>query len=184
MNFYKNGFVIAKVNIKDQECNCGALCDSSYIPWPLYDLEEDKIAQELTQLAEETWFSKYHMEEIAPDLNYAKLYFNHCVNIELDAKILLFETQDDTIIVDDKFETSEVLGYDCIGGVYHSYLQTEYDEYPEMHAKNIILNKYGLLDNVDDALLFIKLRQQTIFDGINIEQCWEEILVRISVVDM
>jgi len=202
MKFYVNGFVVAKMNNKDSSDIPWPLSESFYIPWPLADLTDDKMAQELTKLADDNWFSKYHMQEIAPDSTYIKLYLDYCSKIELDVKVLLFESLDDTIIVDDKFELCEVLGYDCMGYVGFSYLQTEYYQYPEMHKKGILQNKYGLLDNtemhkkgilqnkyglldnIEDVLYFIKLRQQTIADGINIESFWEEILVRISVVNV
>lgn len=56
-----------------------------------------------------------------------------------------------------------MLGFDCIGTVYDSYLQTEFNYFkPQFNKKNIILNKYRLLDRFEDVLYFMELRKRAI----------------------
>ncbi len=176
MNLYKNGFVVAEVNFED----------FTYNAWPLNDLSDDKIAQLLTDEADDKWFLKYQrMQHIAPDLDYTKRYLDYCESINLQVEVLLFESLNDRIVIDDELEICEVLGFDCIGTVYYSYLQTELDACrSELLEKNIIPNKYGLLDKLEDALYFNQLRQEVIASGVNLEDFWEEIPVRISILNI
>ena len=175
MSLYKNGFVVAEINT-------GELI---YNAWPLSDLLNDKMAELLTEEADISWFMQYDMQHIAPDSGYIKKYLDYCNSIKLKVKVLLFESLNNTIVVDDKFEICEVLGFDCIGSVYFSYLQTEYKDYElDLSKKNIALNKHGLLDKLEDVLYFIELRKKYIADGISLEDFWEELPVRISIVNI
>ena len=174
MELFRNGYVVAKISTEP----------FAYNAWPLYDLENDGIAELLSKEADNNWFIKYDMEHIAPDLHFAQRYFNYCKSIGLQVKILLFESLDDTIIVDDKIEICEVLGFDCIGSVNYSYLQTEYESFKlDLQKKNIVANQYGLFDRLEDVLAYIELRQIDIASGINLEDFWKENPVRISVVN-
>ena len=175
MNLYKNGFVVAEIKADD----------FSYNAWPLSKISDDKIAESLTDEAYDSWFVKYDMQQIIPDSKYIKLYLDYCNSIHLKVKVLLFESLDNNIVIDDKIEISEVLGFDCIGTVHHSYLQTEFNDFKsELLEKNIILNKYGLFDKYEDVLYFIELRKKVIASGINLEDFWKELPVRISVVNI
>ncbi len=113
-----------------------------YDAWPLSDLTDDKIAETLTNEAYDNWFIKYDMQHIVPDLNYVRKYFYYCNSIHLKAKVLLFESLDNTIVIDnDRLDIIELLGFDCIGTVYYSYLQTEYDVCKaDLLKENITLN--------------------------------------------
>jgi len=174
MNLYKNGFVVAELK-----------CENSvYKAWPLSELRNDENAVKLTDEADDIWFLKYDMQMIVPDINYIKRYADYCGKIGLNVKVLLFESPDDKIVIDDKAEICEVLGFDCIGTVNYSYLQEEFDESePEYQKRNIALNKHGLLDKLEDVLFFIKLRKEVIASGVNLEDFWEELPVRISVIN-
>jgi len=175
MSLYKNGFVVAEVNCKN----------TTYNSWPLSDLPEDKIAESLTDEAYENWYVKYDMQHIVPDSNYIKIYLNYCKSIDLKVKVLLFESLDNTITIEDEFDICEVLGFDCIGTVNYSYFQTEFKDFElELLEKNIIPNKYGLLTKLEDVLYFIELRKRDIALGINLEDFWEELPVRISIVNI
>lgn len=174
MELFKNGYVVAILN------NNGKLYDA----WPLSDLTNDKVAESLTDKADDEWFCKYDMQHIAPDLNYVKTYFEYCKTINLPVKILLFESFNSTITVDDEIKIVEVMGFDCIGTVYYSYLQSESNEFKlDLLSKNIHLNKYGLANSLEDILSFINVRKGAIASGIYLEDFWDETPVKISVVD-
>lgn len=175
MKLYKNGFVVAKT---DDE-------NSFYNAWPLSELTGDKTAEVLTDEADDNWFIKYDMQHIVPDLSYVRKYLEYCNGIHLEAKALLFESADNRIVIDDNMQIAEVLGFDCIGTVYHSYLKTEYEDFKkDLMKQGITLNKYGLLDTMEDILYFIKLRKQAITSGLNLEDFWEEFPVKISIVNI
>lgn len=127
MNLYRNGYVVAEI---DCENRC-------YHAWPLADIPNDKIAEALTNEADDNWFIKYEMQHIVPDLNYIRVYADYCNSIGLQVKILLFESADNNIIIEEKPVISEVLGFDCIGTVYYSYLQTEYSDFKAELSKKI-----------------------------------------------
>ena len=175
MNLFKNGFVVAEMNVDDL----------LYRAWPLFELRDDKTAQALTDFADETWFFVYNMQHIVPDQNYVKQYLNYCKSIDLQVEVLLFESWNDAIVIDDEVEICEVLGFDCIGNVYYPYLQTELDAcMSELLANNIVPNKYGLLKKLEDVVFFIESRKREIASGINLEDFWEELPVRISIVNI
>ena len=63
MKMYRTGYIAATI-----EKNNGF----SYFAWPLLQIENDIIAESLTDEADDKWFTKYDMPEIAPDLEYVK----------------------------------------------------------------------------------------------------------------
>lgn len=175
MNLYKNGFVVAEIDMEN----------GYYNAWPLSNLRDDKMAESLTNEADDNWFIKYEMQHIVPDLNYIKKYVSYCNSIQLQVKVLLFESFDKNVVIDEQLEISEELGFDCIGTVYYSYLQTEYNEFMlELQKENIVRNKYGLLNSIEEVLFFIDLRKKVIATGVNLEDFWEEIPVKISIVNI
>lgn len=175
MDLYKNGFVVAEMNSKN----------GLYNAWPLSNLSGDKVAESLTDEADDNWFIKYEMQHIVPDLNYVKIYHDYCNRINLQTEVLLFESLDNSITINNALNVTEVIGFDCIGTVYYSYLQNEYEDFKsEFLEKKICLNKYGLLDSFEDVLYFIKLRKKVIASGVNLEDFWRELPVKISIVDI
>jgi hypothetical protein len=178
MNLYQNGFVVAELNSEN----------GFYNAWPLQDLSDDKVAASLTQEANDNWFDVFDVQEIVPDASYTKIYCDYCSTINLDVKILLFESLGDTIVIDKEdyeLEICEVLGFDCIGTVYYSYLQNEITEFLiDLQKNGIALNKHGLFDRLEDAQYYFELRQKDIASGIDLEYFWGEMPVRISIVNI
>ena len=176
MKLYRNGFVVAEITNME---------NFTYKAWPLFDLIDDKMALAMTDEAYNSWFQKYEMQHIVPDPDYIKRYFTHCNNIGLKVKVLLFESLYKVFEVENSFVIDEILGFDCIGTVYESYLRTEFESFKgELELHNIRLNKNGLFHTLEDAVYFSKLRQQAIASGENIENFWEEMPVRISIVSL
>lgn len=124
------------------------------------------------------------MQHIVPDLDYARIYLNYCKSIKLPVKMLLFESLDSTITINDEVRIEEFIGFDCIASVYYSYLQSGKKEFKaDLLSKNICLNKNGLANSLEDVLEFIKIRRKVIASGVNLEDFWKEIPVKISVVE-
>lgn len=173
MELYKNGYVVSEV--KDN--------DHTYNVWPLEDMYNDNIAMLLTEKADNNWFLQYDMQHIVPDFRFAYKYFRCCQEKGIKANILLYETPDSEIIVSDNNLPTKLLGFDCIGNVYYSYLKNEYNYFKEdLNAKGIYLNRYGLFKTLEDTLFFINIRRQDINNGIALEDFWEQLPVKISLV--
>ena len=176
MKLYRNGFFVAEITNME---------NFTYKAWPLFDLIDDKMALAMTDEAYNSWFQKYEMQHIVPDPNYIKRYSTHCNSIGLKVKVLLFESLCKAFEVENSFVTEEILGFDCIGTVYESYLRTEFESFKEeLELRNIRLNKNGLFHTLEEAVCFSELRQQAIVLGENIENFWEEMPVRISIVNL
>lgn len=174
MELVKNGYVVAILNAHGK----------AYYAWPLADVSDDKIAESLTDTADDEWFCKYDMQAIIPDLEFAKMYYNYCKSINLPVELLLFESLNRTIVTNDEICIKEILGFDCIGSVYYSYLQTErYSFESDMASKNIHLNKNGLANSLEDIMEYINIRREVIASGVNLEDFWEETPVKISIID-
>lgn len=172
---YKTGFIVAEM----KKCE-----NWIYNAWPLKDLINDREAISITQEAEDKWFTKYDMLEIIPDLEYIKKYKECCDNLKIDTKILLIESPYEYINVNKEIEINEVLGYDCLGTINYSYLYTDFKYYEnELKSKNVKLNKVGLFNKYEDVLNFIELRRKDINSGLNIENYWKEIPIKISIVN-
>lgn len=166
MELFKNGYIV--VSVRDYNC-------FSYDAWPLKK-SEDETAMQLTEEADERWFTVYDMQEIAPDLDYAVRYAECCRRNGIEAVVLLAETPEQGFVVDDEVEIEEVYGFDCIGTVYYSYLRTDFvGDAPELR-----LNQYGLFDSTEAVEDFAKERREVIASGVNLEDFWKEIPMRLS----
>ncbi|RGH66567.1 hypothetical protein, partial [Ruminococcus sp. AM31-15AC] len=65
------------------------------------------------------------------------------------------------------------------------YLKNEYNYFKDdLNAKGIYVNKYGLLDSLEDVLTYISLRQKDISSGIQLENFWKELPTKISCVKL
>lgn len=160
MKLYRNGYVVSEV--KDN--------DYTYNVWPFEDVDDDKNAMMLTEEADNTWFLQYDMQHIVPDFKFVYKYFQYCQNNGLKSNILLYETTNKEIVVPEIKLPTKLLGFDCIGNVYYSYLKNEYNYFKDdLNAKGIYVNKYGLLDSLEDVLTYISLRQKDISSGIQLE---------------
>ena len=171
MNWYKNGYVVSELKNNDY----------TYNVWPLEDIDDDSGAALLTEEADNNWFLKYDMQPIVPDFRFAYRYLQYCLEKRIRANILLYETDNSEITVSDNNLQTELLGFDCIGDVYYSYLKNEYEYFrADLNARGIYINEYGLMDSLEDVLDYINLRQKDINSGIMLEDFWKEVPVKIS----
>ena len=175
MKLYKNGYVVSELKNNDY----------TYNVWPFEDMDDDNEATLLTEEADNNWFLKYDMQHIAPDFQFAYKYLQHCREKGIKANILLYETSNSEVTVSDNNLPTKLLGFDCIGDVYYSYLKNEYNYFKEdLNARGIYINEYGLLNTLEDVLTYINLRQKDINSGIMLEDFWEEVPVKISCIKL
>ena len=172
MKMYRTGYIAATI-----EKNNGF----SYFAWPLLQIENDIIAESLTDEADDKWFTKYDMPEIAPDLEYVKRYVSYCHSINIDAVILQIEIPFKGFETTDEITNIITYGYDCIGAVGYSFLENEFSLWKDkLKQNNINLNEYGLFKSIEDVNKFISLRQLYISQGLDLENYWNELPIRIS----
>ncbi len=172
MKLFRTGYIVATIdNYKI----------FSYSAWPLSTIENDEIAKKITEEADDNWFTLYDMPEIAPSLEYVKRYVAYCHSISIDAVILMLETPLSNFEVNDELKTIKTYGYDCIGPVGYSFLMNERTIFADDFAQNkIVFNEYALFNSLEDVERFIILRQNYIAAGINLEDYWTEMPIRIS----
>ena len=166
MELFRNGYIVAV--IRDERC-------FSYDAWPLYAVKDEEALQ-LTDEADERWFIVYAMLEIAPDLDYAKRYAECCRRNGIDAVVLLAETSENAIVVNDEVQIEEVYGFDCIGTIGFSYLRTDIG----VDVAETQLNRYGLFNSPEDVVEYSRRRREVIASGLNLEDYWEEVPMRLS----
>ncbi len=172
LELYRNGYVVSEIK-----------GDYTFNAWPLEDMSGDDQAVSLTEEVDSKWFLKYDMQHIAPDFQFAYKYFRYCQKKKINAAVLLYETPYSDIIVHDNDLQTVFLGFDCIGDVYNSYLKNEYSYFKkDLNSQGIYLNRYGLFKTLEDTLFYIDIRRQDINSGIALEDFWEELPVKISLV--
>lgn len=172
MKLFKTGYIVATID--DYKI-------FSYSVWPLSRVENDEIAKRITDEADDNWFTLYDMPEIVPSLKYVKRYAEYCHSIGIDVVILMIETPVSNFEVNDELKTIKTYGYDCIGSIGYSFLMNERTIFVDDFARNkIVFNEYGLFCSTEDVERFIILRQEYIASGINLENYWTEMIIRIS----
>ena len=186
MMLYNNGYIIKDL-VDNEELSINNTVYrglQSYHSWPL-NKEEDSISKELTKLAEKCFDENNYME-IMPDTKLLKKYVNHCVKLEMKVMILKIMSADNTSIANEELKEIEVLGYDCMAGDSVSYLSEihtecgdEFESYKSIKSK---LNSNGLLNTYEEVEDFIKKRKKLLEQGINLEDYWKPVVVRISLV--
>ena len=97
-------------------------------------------------------------------------------------------SNDDTFIADEDLNETEVLGYDCMAGDSISYLteihtesSAKFELYKSLKTK---LNSNGLLNSYEEVEDFIRKRNKLLEQGINLEDYWKPIPVRLSLVTL
>jgi len=90
-------------------------------------------------------------------------------------------------LASEDLKETEVLGYDCMAGASVSYLA-------EIHENESIFESYkitkdktnsnGLLNTYEEVEDFIVKRNKLLEQGINLEDAWEPIPARLSLVEI
>lgn len=183
---YTNGYIV-----KDLVANEEFLVNNpmyrglqNYHNWPLID-EKDKISNDLTNLIE-NHFSNNNNVEILNNTNLLSVYVNHCKEVGIEIIVQKIRTSNNSIIADKDLTDVEVLGYDCIAGDSISYLAEIFmngADKIELYKKTINnVNSNGLFNTYKEAVDFIFERNKLIEKGVNLEDYWEAIPAKISLV--
>lgn len=182
---YNNGYIV-----KDLVCNGELfLTDNfyrgiaSYHNWPL-EKEEDNDSKELTKLIEMA-FEKNNFIEILNDVELLRKYVNHCKKRNIDIIVMKVMSQKKFSIALDDLEDTEILGYDCMAGDNVSYLIEVFEDDNIQSFDNIkkLLNQNGLLNSYEEVENFIQIRNELLQQGLNLEDYWEALPVKLSLID-
>jgi hypothetical protein len=156
----------------------------SYHNWPL-EKEGDLISKELTK-AVQNFFDENGYIEIMRDTKLLRRYVSHCKKLKINVIIIKIMSSKYTFISDEDLEEMEVLGYDCMAGDSVSYLteiHTEGGDRVESYKRiKDKLNTNGLLSTYEEVEDFIKERNKLLEQGVNLEDYWESVPVRLSLV--
>lgn len=183
---YNNGYIVKDLIINenlslDDKIYRGI---ESFHNWPL-DRQTDKTSRELTHLAN-NHFDEHNYMEIMLDGKLLKKYVDHCRALGIDVIILKIMSYNDTFTADEDFDEEEILGYDCMAGDSVSYLTELYleggKEIASFQKFRSIVNNNGLLNNYEEVLDFIKERELLIEQGLDLEDYWLPVPVRLSLV--
>ena len=155
----------------------------SYHNWPL-EKEEDNDSKELTKLIEMA-FEKNNFIEILNDVELLRKYVNHCKKRNIDIIVMKVMSQKKFSIALDDLEDTEILGYDCMAGDNVSYLIEVFEDDNIQSFDNIkkLLNQNGLLNSYEEVENFIQIRNELLQQGLNLEDYWEAIPVKLSLID-
>lgn len=163
----------------------------SYHNWPL-EKEEDYISKEITKSTTvffEEHFAKYGYEyEIITDIELLKDYVNHCNKLQLATIVMKIMSIKKAPVSNGDLKDIEILGYDCMATECESYLAeihtvdfNNLEPYKRIRGRT---NSNGLLNTYEEVEDFIKKRNELLKSGLNLENYWEPIPVRLSIVEI
>ena len=165
----------------------GTVLASSSIKTCKHAKIEDYISElheELTKLIEMA-FEKNNFIEILNDVELLRKYVNHCKKRNIDIIVMKVMSQKKFSIALDDLEDTEILGYDCMAGDNVSYLIEVFEDDNIQSFDNIkkLLNQNGLLNSYEEVENFIQIRNELLQQGLNLEDYWEAIPVKLSLID-
>lgn len=182
---YNNGYIV-----KDLIDNEDLLIDhkvykgiQSYHNWPLAR-ETDSVSKELTKEVN-NYFDGSNYIEIMRDTKLLNRYLMHCKKLNIDVFIMKVMSSKNTFMADKDLDETEELGFDCMAGDSISYLTEVLAEdnglevYKRFKDK---LNSNGLLSSYKDVEDFIRARNKLLEQGVNLENYWEPVPVKLSIV--
>lgn len=190
---YNNGYVVKgkyKHELYSQEWP-GYLGIGSYTSWPLQYLDGfDDINEEIEELyisSSKGYFldAKYKSFPrtlcFVQDEAFIKKYINICEKQQIRTITFRLESEIEAEVRTTMFPVVETLGWDCIAQSYYSYLDELFDL--DVESKLVSkLNKNGLFDCIEDVKQFVAMREAAILNGVNLEDAFEPIPGKLSIV--
>ena len=155
------------------------ICDSHNISYTKH-VGIDSIFKKYVQFLE-----KNNFIEILNDVELLRKYVNHCKKRNIDIIVMKVMSQKKFSIALDDLEDTEILGYDCMAGDNVSYLIEVFEDDNIQSFDNIkkLLNQNGLLNSYEEVENFIQIRNELLQQGLNLEDYWEAIPVKLSLID-
>lgn len=182
---YNNGYIV-KDMVENEELfiNHGVYKGiQSCHNWPL-GREKDIVSEELTKAADDH-FEKNDYREIMRDTELLNRYVRHCKELKINVVVMKVMSSQNTFTADKDLEEIEELGYDCMAGDSVSYLTEVFSEEDGIEVYKRIkekLNPNGLFYSYAEAEDFIKERKKLLEQGVNLEDYWEPVSVKLSTV--
>lgn len=183
---YNNGYIIKDlIDNEDLLINHSVYKGiQSYHNWPLAK-ETDSVSKELTK-AINNYFDENNYIEIMIDTELLKRYLIHCEKLNINVFIMKVMSSKNIFTADKDLDEKEELGYDCMAGDSISYLTEVFaedgnglEEYKRFKDK---LNSNGLLSSYEEVEDFIRVRNKLLEQGVNLENYWEPVPVKLSIV--
>lgn len=192
-----NGYIVKELII-NEDC-VGFGCNiyrgvESFVNWPL-DEELDLVSKHLTAECEKH-FENNNCLEILCDLDLLERYVKHCEALGKEIVILkIMSKNGSTTAADFDLPETEFLGYDCMAGDSVSYLVELFvDESVGGVDEDIVMKTYTafrdrlnancLLSTYEEVEEFISERNKLLKCGINLEDYWKPVPVRLSLVSI
>ncbi len=164
----------------------------SFTSWPLkYIAKYDALNLKLEPffLEREKGFflsERYRTEapfviELIRDEDVICEYLENCKKEKIETIIMRVESEIPSGESESRFHVVKQLGWDCLAQSYYTYL----DELVFLDRQGILkskLNKNGLFDEIDDVKQFIRMRESAMDNGMDLENAFEPIPARLSIV--
>lgn len=182
MQLYNNGYVVQGLYKNDYTSDViGYRGIQEFYSWPLSKCV-DSISKALEEEAYSKWFAYHDILYVVPEKDYLARYINHCRYLGIDTQILQIETPRNNQVAIDTLEIIEVLGFDCITGVYISYLNLEPDYFQKMlYTTYSKLNNNYICKNIDDTYEFLNAYERLLSEGENLEWEYNPVPARLSI---
>lgn len=185
---FKNGYIIKSYAEKSDCPNelLNYVGIGRYTTWPLEELS-DRISVALTRESEERWFG-YQDERlwVVPDSDFLQRYEKHCKDLHIQVFCLQVESENPIIVTSTDLSVNEVLEFDyadtdmSTSCLYDDLTMNEHTVTkrfkPVMHR----LNSYGLLNSAEEVQDYLKLRNELITAGYDMEEYYSPTIVRLS----
>ena len=186
---YNNGYIIKDlIDNEDLEIPHSVYRGlQSFHSWPL-NKENDDISKKLTDTVMDYFEKKNSYTEIIQGTKLLTDYANHCKKLGIKIIIMKIMSESDKLMAEKDLYETEFLGYDCMAACDVSYLAEihmkeggTFEEYEGIRTK---LNANGLFDNYENVEEFIEKRNSLLKRGINLEDYWSPVPVRLSLVEL
>lgn len=186
---YNNGYIIKDlIDNEDLEIlHSDYRGLQSFHSWPL-NKEKDDISKKLTSAVMDYFEKRNKFVEILQGTKLLTDYADHCQELGIKIIIMKIMSERGKLLAEKDLRETEFLGYDCMAACDVSYLAEIhmkeggiFEEYENMRAK---LNKNGLFDNFEDVEEFIEKRNSLLKRGVNLEDYWSPVPVRLSLVEL
>lgn len=189
--FFKNGFIVKSyqeqpfANIKSKYMGIGR-----YQTWPL-EYRDDPISVQLSEEANERWFGYGDGRLYAvPNLDYLYRYIKHCNALKILTFCMQIESNRSIVTTAADVPIDQYLGYDyadvdlstsCLFEDLNMTLPYCQDQFKLIKQQ---LNKYELVDSLEVMQEYLRIRNQLIYEGYDMEEYFSPTIVKLSIISL